>query len=88
MGRALGTRPLALTVPAPVLRVAGLVASAVAAGTARPSIFNYDKVKEALHPQWVCDDSLARTELGFRPSMPLDLGIHDTVRWWREQDWL
>lgn len=52
------------------------------------SIINRDKARELTRDYWVCDSELARTELGFVPEYPLEIGLKETIRWYEEHQWL
>lgn len=51
----------------------------------RPSIVNFDKMREACAGSWTCDTTRARTELGFAPRATLAERLEQTARWYREQ---
>ncbi len=67
-----------VAVPMPVLRLAGLVGSAVALVTGRPSLLSWSKAAEMAHPDWC-----ARTTpiAGFQPRWSLGNGFKDAVNW-------
>ena len=37
---------------------------------------------------WICDDSLARTQLGYRSEVPIEKGMKETAAWYREHGWI
>lgn len=84
---ALGRKLWRLSIPPPVLRVAGEAAECWArlSGTQIP--FNRRKVKEMLEPEWSCSSDLAKTEIGFSPRFDLERGFADTWAWYRDHGW-
>jgi nucleoside-diphosphate-sugar epimerase len=84
MGRGVRT----LRVPAPVARCAACAADLAALIRRRPGIFSRDKVREALHPYWVCDPSRAERDFGFRAETSLTAGLEATLAWYRKAGWL
>lgn len=50
--------------------------------------FNTQKAKEITQRYWGLNVSKAKTELGFIPKFPLDKGAAETVKWYREKEWL
>lgn len=47
-----------------------------------------DKIKEISQDYWICSNIKARELLGFRPKWSLFQGVEDTVKWYRENQWL
>jgi hypothetical protein len=37
---------------------------------------------------WICDDTLARTQLGYRSSVDIETGISGTAQWYRDERWI
>lgn len=54
---------------------------------ARPGAVDFGSVPTPVYEpaRVVADATRARTELGWRPRHPLDVGIRETVAWWRER---
>ncbi|MCG8374610.1 MAG: NAD-dependent epimerase/dehydratase family protein [Balneolales bacterium] len=50
-------------------------------------VVNREKTKEMTH-EWVCSSDLAKKELGYAPSMPINEGISRTIRWYKQHNWL
>lgn len=66
----------------------GLAAEAAGLLSGRATIINRQKVHEAAQQYWTCDLSKTRTELGFHETMPLEKGLAETWRWYRENGWI
>jgi nucleoside-diphosphate-sugar epimerase len=82
---ALGRR--ALTIPLPGLAVCSVGRLSQGLGRARGVVpaLTADKARGSLAAGWWCDDARARAELGWAPSLPLERGLEDTVRWLRDR---
>ena len=44
-----------------------------------------ERAWDLLQPNWTCDDTRARTELAYRPTVSLEEGMRDTAAWYRAQ---
>jgi nucleoside-diphosphate-sugar epimerase len=88
IGAAMGRRPLALPVPASVLRLAGRAADVAQRWSGRPGPFGSDKAAEALEPGWVVSGGKARRCLGFMPQVRLREGIDEALSWYTAHGWL
>jgi nucleoside-diphosphate-sugar epimerase len=86
IGAALGRKPLAWTVPGPLL--AGVAAAATAVGRlrgAQPRLSS-DRARYLAHPDWVArGDNLAGL---WAPQVELGAGLAATARWYRAAGWL
>jgi nucleoside-diphosphate-sugar epimerase len=88
IARALGKRYRQIPFPRWMAVAAGLTGDLWAQVTGRPATVNSQKVRELLKPSWLCDPSKARSSLGFCPTVDLESGIQQTVRWYQNQGWL
>ncbi len=77
--------PMILHMPAPVLRLIGVVADLSARIRRRPSWVNSDKIAEALAGSWMCSSAKAGEQLGWSPALRLDDRLHETVQWYRRE---
>ena len=82
--------PWVLHVKAPLwfLRLVCGVSGFVSRITGRMSALNNDKYFILSQRNWQCDIEPARKELGYNPQWPLEKGVHETVRWYRQEGWL
>ncbi len=87
-GRALGRRPLRVSLPESVARVFAVASEGCAHLRGRAAQLNRDRVRELTGRSWVCDPTPAMHELGFAPAWPLARGIDETVAWLRGQRWI
>lgn len=83
-GWAVATLPL----PRPIFWFAGSIGEVVGRVRKRPSLVNFDKVREACAAGWVCSDEKIRTQLGYQPAAPLEERFAETVAWYRQHGWL
>lgn len=85
--KAFHRRSLALRIhPSTVLRIATVLETA-----ARPfgllPVLNREKAVE-LGGRWTCDHTKAMEHLGYAPKIGIEDGIRDTIRWYKDNDWL
>jgi nucleoside-diphosphate-sugar epimerase len=86
--RAAGWAVAAVPTPRPVFWVAGSLGEVVGRIRRRPSIVNWDKVRESMAKGWVCSDEKIRASLGYAPGAPLEKRFAETVAWYRAHGWL
>jgi nucleoside-diphosphate-sugar epimerase len=86
--RALGNKAYCITVPEWMIFRAASLSEALSKLTRRPPLLSKGKVEEILQRYWICDNTKARTLLGFKPEFPLEEGARLTVEWYRREKWL
>jgi nucleoside-diphosphate-sugar epimerase len=74
--------------PRPIFWFAGAMGELVGRVRRRPSILNFDKMRETMAPGWVCSDEKIRQQLGYEPAAPLESRLAETVAWYRAHGWL
>jgi len=87
-GEALGTTPIEISVPSFVFDIAARFnewRADVLGGD--QGMLSRDKVREMGH-DWVCGNDPLCSQLGWKPSWPLQKGAEQTARWYREHGWL
>jgi nucleoside-diphosphate-sugar epimerase len=84
----MGRRIRTVTVLPGLAWCAALAAEAAAWARRKPTIVTREKLREGACPNWVCDVSAARHELGFRARTPLREGMARTIAWYRKAGWL
>lgn len=87
-GAAAGYRAIPVPAPRALFWVVGGVGELIGRLRRKPHLLNFDKVREALAPGWVCSDEKIRNELGYRPAAPLEQRFAETVAWYRREGWL
>ncbi|MFQ5865443.1 MAG: NAD-dependent epimerase/dehydratase family protein [bacterium] len=60
----------------------------IAKFTTKPTLFSLEKFRELKAIYWICDNSKAKKELGFRPGFTLQKGLCETAQWYLENGWL
>lgn len=79
---------LQLSLPFPLVALAGMVVGGFGALTGRPVLLNRDKVNELVQSYWVCSSLRSGAELGFVAPTTLPDGIAKTISWYRDEGWL
>lgn len=80
IGRAVGRRSIALSLPAPLLRGAARIDKLL---RGRGAKLTADRVAYMLHPDWVADPAKAPPAALWRPKIGTAEGLSDTARWYR-----
>ncbi len=86
--RIMRKRTRVLRIPAPLAYTVGGFSEVCSRLTGKPGIVSRDKVREALCSHWTCDTRRAAQELGFEAQTPLELGLAQTLVWYKEAGWL
>lgn len=85
IGRAVrGKDPFHLPIPASVLRAAGALTDRLGLGGG--GVFSREKADEMLAEAWVCD--LTGSDALLPAATPLEAGMEQTARWYRDKGWL
>lgn len=88
IARAMGRRPLWITLPQAVLTPIALWSKVQARVTGKPALLNDQRVKDMRQPYWLCSGEKARRELGFEARYDLDTAVKETAQWYVENGWL
>ena len=88
MAAALNVRTLRIRVPVFALHGLAALSQAFAPLRREAPVLDRRKAREMTAACWTCDWSRAAEELGYRPSVPLEEGIRETVEWYRKMGWL
>lgn len=79
---------LRITAPIWVLKVVTTVAEMMGKATGKVSALNRDKYNILKQRNWRCDIMPAIKELGYKPEYDLKRGTHETIKWYKENNWL
>ena len=79
---------LRITAPIRVLKVVTTVAEMMGKATGKVSALNRDKYNILRQRNWRCDIMPAIKELGYKPEYDLKRGTHETIKWYKENNWL
>jgi dihydroflavonol-4-reductase len=88
IARALGKRPMRITVPEALLTPVGLWSKVQGRLTGKPALLNDQRVLDLRQPYWLCSGEKARRELGFVASFDFDQAIRETAEWYLQNGWL
>ena len=85
LGKAVGKRAVGLHMPARALRIGAAIDQLL---RGRQAKLTRDRAAYFCHPDWLSDPAKAVPAQLWRPRIPLDRGMADTVQWYRSHDWL
>ena len=51
-------------------------------------LLNQDRLKELSGANWTCDIQSAKKELGFEPQYTLEQGLQETIKWYKQNNWM
>lgn len=84
----LAKKTIKFHIPLTLVRLmASLLDALYAKSTATPAL-NKEKLAELTAVNWVCDVEKARMELGYAPQYNLEQGLAETMKWYKEHQWL
>ncbi len=83
LSAALGIPLRTLVIPAPAARALGECGELLWKLTGRSQIVSRRKIRDLLHPWWICDGRAAARDFGFIPEFDLTAGLRETVAWCR-----
>ena len=86
--RSMRKRTRIVRIPAPLAYAVGGLAEVCSRLTGKPTIITREKVREARCRYWTCDTRRAAQELGFEAQTSLELGLAQTLAWYKEAGWL
>lgn len=79
---------LHIKAPVWVLRVISACAEWFARLSGKPSTLNGDKYKIMKQRNWLCDTAPIENELGFSIDYPLERGVKEMIKWYKQEKWL
>ena len=82
-------RPLRIIpLPPPIWSAMAAIAEAWAASTGNEPLLDRSRVTEMRQPAWLADGAALEAATGWRPKVGIEQGIAETMRWYRQQNWL
>ncbi|HZS59053.1 MAG TPA: NAD-dependent epimerase/dehydratase family protein [Gemmatimonadaceae bacterium] len=88
IGAAVGRRARIIVLPRPLVLATSWGNRLVARIIHAKPLLTPERVLDMVQPDWSCDDSRARREIGYESSIPLDEGLAETAAWYRQAGWL
>jgi UDP-glucose 4-epimerase len=64
------------------------IAKNISSLSGKASALNPEKVKELMAVNWFCSIEKAKHDLGYYPRYDLDMGLEETLKWYKENKWL
>jgi nucleoside-diphosphate-sugar epimerase len=86
--RAVEKRTTHIKLPRPALLVWAHASRLSARVTGARPLLTPERLHDFFMPDWTCDDSRARAELGWAPEVHIEEGLAQTARWYREHGWI
>src|SRR5262249_41927625 len=87
-GRATGRALRPLRIPPAAIRIAGAGGAFFAGLRGQVPTLSPGKVREILHPDWVCRDRDLERSTGWHAAIELSEGFAETFAWYRARGWL
>ena len=81
-------RVLHIKAPLWLLKIISLCAERIARFKGKPSTLNSDKYRIMKQRNWLCDVTPIEQELGFTADYTLKEGTHETINWYKQEQWL
>ena len=82
-------RPLRIIpLPPPIWSAMAAIAEAFAASTGQEPLLDRSRVIEMRQPAWLADGSALQAATGWRPTVGIEQGIAETMRWYRAAGWV
>jgi nucleoside-diphosphate-sugar epimerase len=83
-----GKKPLRLHLPLTLIKGVAVLLESVSALSKNTPVLNKEKIKELTAANWYCSIDAARNELQYVPRFDLERGLNETLRWYKENNWL
>ncbi len=88
IAKAFGKKALTLRIPHFLVYTIAFFAEGFSYFSKSAATFNMEKARDWVQPNWTCNVTKAKDELGFRQEILLEEGIKRTIDWYREMKWL
>ncbi len=70
-----------------VLSVAG-ISGFIGKFKSKPPVFNYEKGIDFIQDFWTCSNEKAKRDFGFQPDYSIEDALVETIKWYKENNWL
>jgi nucleoside-diphosphate-sugar epimerase len=81
-------RVISINIPLFLLKIVSFAAEGFSKITKKPSTLNRDKYKIMKQRNWECDIEATKKDLNFKPKYNLEKGLEESVKWYKENNWL
>ena len=71
-----------------VLGIAGMSGFFGKMFMSEPPVLNYEKGIDFIQKYWICSNTKAHKDLGYRQEVSIEEGVLETMTWYREEGWL
>jgi nucleoside-diphosphate-sugar epimerase len=88
ISRAVGTTPRVIAIPQGVADFVSRTERLRASILGSKPLITPGRIIELTQANWTCDDTLARLDIGYEPTISLPEGIRATADWYRQAGWL
>lgn len=85
LGRAVGRNVKTLSMPAPVIKAGAWLDQMFRGSDAK---LTGDRARYFCHSDWAVNSALRPPETVWTPTIPYEIGLAETAKWYREQRWL
>ena len=85
---ALQRRVVTISIPRIVMPTIGAISEGVGKIFGFYPPLNREKAREIVSATIMCDSALAMSSFGYRPSKDLNLGVAETIQWYKDAKWL
>ena len=87
--KALGNKmALKVKLPITVVKVMGFLSEKIGGLFGNYPALNVEKVNELEANSWICDIKPLKNDLDFKPDYSLERGLEESIRWYKENNWL
>ena len=86
--RLLNKKTISIKVPTTLVRGIAYVNELIVKLGGKSPPLNLEKVKELESLNWKCDIRALKTDFNFQPKYDLERGLEETIKWYKENDWL
>ncbi len=79
---------LTVKIPLSIVKFIAIISEVTAKSLGKVSPLNLDKCKELSAASWHCDVNETFEKLNYKPSITLERGVSDTIKWYKENNWI
>lgn len=85
IAKILDTKAIRVRVPKSFIMSMAFIGEVLSLLSRRPIGIDRQKAREMTEMYWACNISKAKNELGFQPTIPLEIGLRETANWYIEK---